>query len=55
MSEAILCDFSDAYILASEIITITGAGPDDAAKRLDERNKEVIFKGVIKHKLWTIH
>ena len=25
-------------------ITITGAGADDAAKRLDERNKGVIFK-----------
>ena len=25
-------------------ITITGSGNDDAAKRLDERNKGVIFK-----------
>ena len=25
-------------------ITITGAGDNDAAKRLDERNKSVIFK-----------
>ena len=28
----------------SGTITVTGAGADDAAKRLDERNKEVIFK-----------
>ena len=36
--------YSDAYILVSGTITITGAGADDAAKRLDERNKVVIFK-----------
>ena len=35
----------DAYILVSETITITGAGADDAAKKkIDERNKGVIFK-----------
>ena len=39
-----LCDYDDAYILVSGIITITGAAADDAAKRLDQRNKEVIFK-----------
>ena len=39
-----LCDYSNAYILLSGTITITGAGADDAAKRLDERNKGVIFK-----------
>ena len=39
-----LCDYSDAYILVKGTITITGAGDDDAAKRLDERNKGVIFK-----------
>ena len=27
-----------------ETITITGAGDDDAAKQLDERNKGVVFK-----------
>ena len=32
------------YILVKGTITITGAGNDDAAKRLDERNKGVIFK-----------
>ena len=39
-----LCDYSDAYILASGTITITVAEAGDAAKRLDERNKGVIFK-----------
>ena len=39
-----LCDYADAYILVNWTITITGAGDDDAAKRLDERNKGVIFK-----------
>ena len=35
---------SDAYILASGTLTITGTRNDDAARRLDERNKGVIFK-----------
>ena len=39
-----LCDYIDVYILVKGTITITGAGDDDAAKRLDERNKGVIFK-----------
>ena len=39
-----LCDYSDACILVSETMTVTGAGADDATKRLDERNKRVIFK-----------
>ena len=39
-----LCDYPDAYILVKGTITITGAGDDDAAKRVDERNKGVIFK-----------
>ena len=39
-----LCDYADAYILVKGTITITGAGNDDATKRLDERNKGVIFK-----------
>ena len=39
-----LCDHADPYILVKGTITITGAGEDDAAKRLDERNKVVIFK-----------
>ena len=39
-----LYDYTDAYILAKGAITVTGAGDDDAAKLLDERNKGVIFK-----------
>ena len=39
-----MCDYSDAYIHVRETITITGVGADDAAKRLNERNKGVIFK-----------
>ena len=44
MIRSILCDYSDGYILVSGIITITGEGDDDAAKRANERNKGVIFK-----------
>ena len=39
-----LCDYADSYILVKGTIIITGTGDDDAAKRLDERNKGVIFK-----------
>ena len=39
-----LCRYADAYILGKGTTTITGAGDDDAAKQLDERNKSVIFK-----------
>ena len=39
-----ICDYTDAYILVNGRITITGAGADDAAKGLDERNKGIIFK-----------
>ena len=42
MLRSSLCNYSDTYI--SVIITITGAGADDAAKPLDERNKGVIVK-----------
>ena len=38
-----LCNYSDAYILVSGTITVTGEGDNDAAKRTDERNKGVIF------------
>ena len=38
MLRSCLCDYSDTYILVSGTITITGAGSDDAEKRLDERN-----------------
>ena len=39
-----LCNYSDAYILVKGEITITGEGADDAAKRLEKRDKEVILK-----------
>ena len=44
MLKSSLCDYIDACILVSGTITIDGAGADVAAKRLDERNKGVIFK-----------
>ena len=39
-----LCNCSNAYIIVSGTKTITGPGTDDAAKRIDERNKGVISK-----------
>ena len=39
-----LCDYADAYILVKGTIAITGAGDNDAAKRLDVGSKCVIFK-----------
>ena len=44
MLRSSLCYYSDVYIPVIGTITITGERADDAAKRLDERNKEVIFK-----------
>ena len=44
MVKSILCDYSDAYILASGTITIDEEGADDNAKMLDKRNKEPICK-----------
>ena len=44
MLKTSLCNYIDAYVLVSGTITINGAGADDAAKRLDEREREVIFK-----------
>ena len=39
-----LCDYANAYIIVKGIITITGAGDDDAVKLLDETNKGVVFE-----------
>ena len=39
-----LCDYADQYKLVKGTISITGARNNDAAKRLDERNKGVIFR-----------
>ena len=44
MLKSSLCDYSDAYILVKERITITGAGADVAARQADERDKSVAFK-----------
>ena len=44
MLKSDLCNYADAYIFVKGTITITGAGNDDAARQLDERNKGVIFK-----------
>ena len=39
-----ICDYTDAYILVKGTITITVAGDDATAKRLDVRNKGAMFK-----------
>ena len=39
-----LCDYSNAYLLLSGTLTIAGARNYDAVKRLDEKNKGIIFK-----------
>ena len=38
-----LCDYADAYMLVIGTVTITGSEDDDAAKRLYERKKGIIF------------
>ena len=48
-----LCVYSDAYILVSWPIKITGAGDNDATKRADERNKGAIFKNCAPFTDWT--
>ena len=47
-----LYDYADAYILLNGTITIAGAGDDDAAKILDERNKGVMFKNCAPFTKW---
>ena len=42
MLNSSLCDYGDAYILVSGTITITGAEDDDAPKRADKRDQEVM-------------
>ena len=44
MLRSILSDYGDAYILVNGTITINGAGANNTAKQLGERNEEVIFK-----------
>ena len=38
------CNYADSYILVNGRITITGAGDNGAARRVDERDKGVTFK-----------
>ena len=47
MLKSSLCDYSDAYILVKGKITITGAGPDAAARQADERDNGVAFKNCV--------
>ena len=47
MLRSSLCNYSDAYILASGTITITRANNDEGARRFDERNNGVIFKNCL--------
>ena len=44
MLKSSFCDYSNAYILVSGTIMITGDGVDDDAKGADKRDKGVIFK-----------
>ena len=44
MLKSILCYYGDTYILVSRTIIFSGTGADNNAKRLDKRNKQVIFK-----------
>ena len=44
MLESNLCDYAGAYIFVKVTTTITGHGDDTAARRVDERDKGVIFK-----------
>ena len=44
MLKSNLIDYADAYILVKGRKTITGAGANDSAKQLDERNEGVILK-----------
>ena len=39
-----LFDYADSYILVKGTITITGAGDNDAARRVDERDKGITFE-----------
>ena len=44
MLNSSLCDYSDAYNLAKEKITINGRGADVTTREADERDKGVTFK-----------
>ena len=44
MVNAVLCDYSDAYISVEGKITIVGKGANAAEIAADRNNKEVVFK-----------
>ena len=47
MLRSTLFGYADAYILVKGTIAITGAGDNDTAKQVYERNKGVIFKNCV--------
>ena len=47
MVKSSLCDCSEAYLLISGRITITGEVADDNAKETDKRYKKVIFTNCV--------
>ena len=53
MLRAGFCDYTNAYILVSGTIIITGAGNDDAVRWLEERKKGVIFKNCAPFEKWN--
>ena len=48
MLRSSLCDYSGAYKLVSGTITITGAGADDVAEKLDERKRKRTYDNIRK-------
>ena len=47
MFKSSVCDYTNAYILASGTIIITVELADNNAKRADERDKQVLFKNYV--------
>ena len=47
MLKTSLCDYSNAYKLVKEWITITGVGADADVRQTDERHKGVKFKNCV--------
>ena len=47
MFKSNVCDYTNAYILASGTIIITVELADNNAKRADERDKQVLFKNYV--------
>ena len=52
MLKSSLCDYSDAYILATGTIIVVGAGAEASAIAADRNNKQTILK--IVHHLPTV-